>query len=98
MESEREQERVIFMAKGGGDSVQAFLEAADSASDGNSLDGQSQDTAVFDANSGSRALELSSALAQIAALESQNAKLRRDNDEAETEAAAAKLKVRARWL
>ena len=81
--------------QGGGYSVQAFLEAADSGSDGNSLDGESQDTVGFDANGGSRDLEISSAHAQIAALQSQNAKLQRDNDEAETEAAAAKLKVSA---
>jgi hypothetical protein len=79
-------------------SVQAFLEAADSGSDGNSLDGESQDTVRVDVNGGSRALELSSAHAQLAALESQNAKLQRDNDEAETEAAAAKLRVSARVL
>jgi hypothetical protein len=92
---EREQKRESFMAQGGGYSVQAFLDAADSGSDGNSLDGESQDTVGFDANGGSRALEISSAHAQIAALQSQNAKLQRDNDEAETEAAAAKLKVSA---
>ncbi len=81
------------MAQGGGYSVQAFLEAADSGSDVNSVDGESQDTVGFDAKGGSRALEISSAHAQLAALESQNAKLQRDNDEAETQAAAAKLKV-----
>ncbi len=96
MEGEREQERENKMAKGSGDSMKAFLEAADSASNWNSLDGESQDAVVF--HCPAPRTNLSSAHAQIAALESQNAKLQRDNDQAETEAAAAKLKVRARVL